>query len=324
MRPKNSWAINFFKTCVDFIDHKASSKMNNNGKTRIAPTPSGFLHRGNAYSFCLTYLTAKSLGLKLLLRIDDADQMRYRDAYAVNIFETLIALGIEWDEGPQSIDQLKTTWSTTHRKAQHQALLFALRDANLLYACSCSRKKLKELEANNLPHTCLNKPQPLNEPRVAWRLKSHPYRVKVLNFKGKTSFKSWPNSMNDVILKQKNGSAAYQIGSLADDVYFEISHIIRGSDLCDSSLAQLGIGQILNSPFCETKFYHHPLVTSPRGQKLAKSQKAPAILHSLQNPQKRQLFFKELSHWLGFTTGYSNLAQMASALSQNKEQLNFS
>jgi glutamyl-tRNA synthetase len=297
--------------------------MNNIGKTRIAPTPSGYLHRGNAYSFCLTYLAAKSLGLKLLLRIDDADQLRYRDAYAANIFDTLLALGIEWDEGPQSIDQLKTTWSTTHRQEQHQLLLFALRDAERLYGCSCSRKELQKLQTNDLPHPCLSEPLSLNQPKVAWRLKYPPATVKILNFSRNTSIESWPNAMNDVVLKQKNGTVAYQLGSLADDVYFEISHIIRGRDLWDSSLTQLGIGQILNSPFCQSKFYHHPLVVSTNGKKLAKSQEAPAILQRLQNLQKRALFFNELSHWLGFTARYDNLAQMASALSQNQEQLNF-
>ena len=72
-------------------------------KTRIAPTPSGFLHVGNAVSFLITYCLAKSENGKLLLRIDDLDRERYRKEYVDDIFYTLDWLGIQYDEGPSSV-----------------------------------------------------------------------------------------------------------------------------------------------------------------------------------------------------------------------------
>ena len=85
-------------------------------KTRIAPTPSGFLHVGNAVSFLITYCLAKSENGKLLLRIDDLDRERYRKEYLEDIFYALDWLGIQYDEGPSSVADFDKYWS------QHQRL----------------------------------------------------------------------------------------------------------------------------------------------------------------------------------------------------------
>jgi glutamyl-tRNA synthetase len=78
--------------------------MHSFSKTRIAPTPSGFLHAGNAFNFLQTAALAKQSGARVLLRIDDMDRDRYRPAYVNDIFETLDFLGIHWQEGPKQIN----------------------------------------------------------------------------------------------------------------------------------------------------------------------------------------------------------------------------
>ncbi|NJL14359.1 MAG: hypothetical protein HC913_16005 [Microscillaceae bacterium] len=79
-------------------------------RTRFAPTPSGFLHEGNAFSFVLTWLAARHFGGKIHLRIDDLDQTRCRPEYVEDIFRSLDWLGLDWDSGPQGVDDFLKTF----------------------------------------------------------------------------------------------------------------------------------------------------------------------------------------------------------------------
>ncbi len=89
-------------------------------KTRIAPTPSGFLHLGNVLSFSITAALAKKHSAKILLRIDDLDRARANDQYLQDIFDTLNFLEIPWDEGPRNVNEFKNAYSQAHRMACHR------------------------------------------------------------------------------------------------------------------------------------------------------------------------------------------------------------
>src|SRR3954452_6220982 len=105
-------------------------------KTRIAPTPSGYLHIGNALSFLITAGLAKQAGAKLLLRIDDLDSARTQKPYLEDIFDTLRFLQIECDEGPKNYAEYKSRWSQVHRMHLYNAALQQLAAAELVYACT--------------------------------------------------------------------------------------------------------------------------------------------------------------------------------------------
>src|SRR6188768_2417676 len=92
-------------------------------RTRIAPTPSGYLHEGNLYSFVLTWLLAKSSGGQVLLRIDDMDGTRVRSEYLQDIFETLAFVGLTYDEGPVNLADFEQHFGQQHRLAQYESLL---------------------------------------------------------------------------------------------------------------------------------------------------------------------------------------------------------
>jgi glutamyl/glutaminyl-tRNA synthetase len=96
-------------------------------KTRIAPTPSGFLHLGNALSFELTASLAQKTGAKILLRIDDLDRERTNPPYVQDIFDTLNFLNIKWDEGPKDIIEYENSWSQIHRIGLYQNALEQLK-----------------------------------------------------------------------------------------------------------------------------------------------------------------------------------------------------
>jgi glutamyl-tRNA synthetase len=290
-------------------------------KTRIAPTPSGYLHKGNAFSFSLTYLLARQAGHKILLRIDDADQARYRTAYANSIFKTLEALGIDWDEGPFSVQALENKWSQAKRKELYQTYLNRLAEASEIFACTCSRKQLQEQDATGYSGNCLFKNLPLNTKRAAWRIKDLPEQLLMFGLKGDAHLKALPKEMRHFVVKQKNGQAAYQLSSVADDVHFGITHIIRGQDLKASSLAQISLSQKLALPFNQVRFYHHDLLRQNFGIKLSKTQKAPAVLEQLSTISGKLNFFKKLGSWLGFKNKYTDLQSMLKALQQRKESL---
>src|SRR5689334_17446803 len=106
-------------------------------KTRIAPTPSGYLHAGNALNFLLTSALANRYGANLLLRIDDIDYERYRKAYAEDVFDTLHFLNIQCTEGPRDLADFEEHWSQEYRMNYYESALTKLRESKLVFACTC-------------------------------------------------------------------------------------------------------------------------------------------------------------------------------------------
>jgi glutamyl/glutaminyl-tRNA synthetase len=127
--------------------------------SRLAPTPSGFLHLGNAVNFTLTWLLTRRAGGTLHLRIDDLDRARFRPAYLTNIFQTLEWLGLDYDHGPTGPDDFERHYSQRHFLAAYEATLQAARTAHphLFYACRCSRTELSRAAttgSHTYPGTC--------------------------------------------------------------------------------------------------------------------------------------------------------------------------
>jgi len=243
-------------------------------KTRIAPTPSGFLHEGNAFAFLLTGQLAKRHGASVLLRIDDLDNDRKRPEYVADIFETLHWLGIRWDEGPRNPKELETEWSQHHRLKLYEDALTTLREKGLVYACGCSRKQLSELEsAADEAHTCHNGHLPLDMPDTAWRIRI-PATATVCfrNLNGDMVTLCPSQLMPDPVVRRRDGIPAYQVASVCDDVHFGIDLIVRGEDLLASTALQIFIAQQLRfDGFLNATFHHHPLILDEKGEKWSKS-----------------------------------------------------
>lgn len=243
--------------------------------TRIAPTPSGYLHAGNALNFLLTDALAQRHGASLLLRIDDADRERVRPEYVADIFETLHWLGIRWQGGPKDAGEFKERWSQQHRAALYEEALQALRNNNAVFACTCSRTQA----AQGLQCACRGKALPLDTPTASWRLATEPgAAVKVKTLEGRTLNAALPPQMQNVVVRRKDGLPAYQLTSVVDDVHFGVDLIVRGQDLWPSTLAQLYLSRLLNfEAFEGIVFLHHPLLTDDGGAKLSKSAGASSL-----------------------------------------------
>ena len=290
-------------------------------KTRIAPTPSGFLHLGNAFNFITTALIAHLEHAKLLLRIDDMDQARYRRAYALDIFDTLDFLEIEIDQGPLHVDDLEQQWSQRNRTGLYKHALLQLRDAGKLFACSCSRTDiLNESPDGSYPGTCRNKDLDFDAPNVSWRLKTEGEEPVVMH--------DWPlasshtlslgRELRDMVLRQKDGKPSYQLSSLIDDEHFGVDLIVRGMDLYGSSVAQLYLARELKlEEFGKTRFFHHKLLGGDGEEKLSKSvlKQKERLVESYTVKE----IYKDYSTFIGLSSSAGSFSELKTLVTDSRQ-----
>nr|WP_314997052.1 glutamate--tRNA ligase family protein [uncultured Campylobacter sp.] len=145
--------------------------MNQKITSRIAPTPSGFLHAGNVYNFLLTYLFARAFDGILYLRIDDYDLPRYRRQYVENIFRVLDMLGIDFDGGPGGVGEFETKFSSKFRLGAYQNALKKLEQKGVCYACECSHSMKSSFKNGIYARVCAEKNLKFKKDETAMRLR---------------------------------------------------------------------------------------------------------------------------------------------------------
>jgi len=249
-------------------------------KTRIAPTPSGFLHLGNALSFALTAAIAERTGAKILLRIDDLDRDRVNRDYVQDIFDTLNFLQIAWHEGPRTYEEYEREWSQIHRLDLYNEALNQLRKDDKVFACTCSRAAIRRASADDsYPGTCLHKSLDLDTSDSNWRLITEAdAKVVIRTYPERIIQAQLPADMQYFVVRKKDSYPAYQLSSIIDDLHFGVDLIVRGQDLWASTIAQEYLAQQLSlDAFNHIAFYHHPLLMETGGLKLSKSAGATSI-----------------------------------------------
>lgn len=245
--------------------------------TRFAPSPTGRLHLGHAYSAALGQARARESG-KFLVRIEDLDQTRSRPEFVDGIFEDLRWLGLERDE-PVLVQ--------SQRGAEYADALERLREQGLVYACFCTRTDIAAaLEAphgaaTHYPGTCRGLPD--NPERRAWT--PHSWRLhadKAIELTGLPSwtedgalFRSTREDFDDVILARKDAPAAYHLACVVDDAATGVTLVTRASDLRSSTPIQRLLQILLGLP--EPTYLHHPIVAHADGRRLAKRDLAPTL-----------------------------------------------
>ncbi|MEW6594563.1 MAG: glutamate--tRNA ligase family protein [Thermodesulfobacteriota bacterium] len=245
-------------------------------RSRLAPTPSGYLHLGNAVNFLLTWLMVRAAGGTLKLRIDDADSDRTRPEYIEDIFSQLDWLGITWDEGPSGPEDFLRRHSQRLRQERYRAVLAELASQASLFPCGCSRKTIREYSPTGLyPGTCRGRNEP-PEGVYAIRIVIPPETVVQVGSKAV----ALGTLMGDFVLWRRDDQPAYQLASLVDDLDDCITCIVRGADLLASTAAQLHLAALLGptgTPFRGIAFHHHPLIPGEGGRKLSKSDNALSL-----------------------------------------------
>jgi glutamyl-tRNA synthetase len=232
---------------------------------RLAPTPSGYLHLGNAVNFVLTWLLVRRAGGTLHLRIDDLDRARLRRPYLDNIFRVIDWLGIDYDHGPSGPDDfLRHHSQLLHLPEYNRVLRRLAQQPGLVYATRRSRTSPAE-------------PVPLEAPGAAWRVRV-PAEVYVAGAAVSETRVPLAAVMPDFIIRKKDSVAAYQVASIVDDLRLGTTLVVRGLDLLPSTTAQLWLAaqlaemQAFNAG--RIQFHHHQLVADAAGYKLSKSTQA--------------------------------------------------
>jgi len=283
-------------------------QFNNFNKTRIAPTPSGFLHLGNVFSFAITAALAQKSDAKILLRIDDMDRARAEQRYIHDIFDTLNFLEIPWHEGPRNIKEFDESYSQTHRLPLYHTAINQLRDAGLIFACTCSRKQLNENTC-----TCFEKNIPLTTNEANWRLRtSNNHELAIKNNDGSITRAILPADMHNFIIRKKDGFPAYQLTSVIDDTFYGVDMIVRGTDLWPSTLAQQELAAALGQDsFRDIAFHHHALLTDNANQKLSKSAGATSVRYLRESGKTPAGVYTLIAGMLGIQKPIGNFMQLA-------------
>lgn len=245
--------------------------------TRLAPTPSGFLHEGNVVNLLLTAWWARTAGGRLLLRIDDFDTPRMRAGYLADIFDTMAWLGVDQDDGPLGPGDFNAHWSMSLRRDRFASARDRLlaEHPDQVFVCACSRRELGP--GGFCVAACRLR-------GMAWVTGENVVRLHVpagtFVSPGATAgfpAPSWTVPPGDHVLWRRDDLPAYQLGSVVADEDLGVTAVLRGADLLDSSALQLHVADLLPAPgFRQADLRHHALLRDPAGHKLSKSAGARA------------------------------------------------
>ncbi|MFM9853724.1 MAG: glutamyl-Q tRNA(Asp) synthetase [Sphingomonadaceae bacterium] len=222
--------------------------------TRFAPSPTGRLHLGHAWSALCAHDAARAAGGRFLLRIEDLDTWRCRSEFVEGIYEDLRWLGLDWD-GEVMVQSA--------RAAAYAEALGRLRAEGLLFRCRCTRADIAASaphgEAGPLyPGTCRDRDHDDSAPHC-WRIDM----TKVVGLP------------EDIIIARKDALASYHLAVVVDDAAQGVTHVIRGRDLEASMPVHIVLQRLLGLP--QPVYHHHPLIVDESGERLAKRRRSPSL-----------------------------------------------
>lgn len=217
---------------------------------RLAPTPSGQLHLGNVCAFAAAWLSVRSAGGRLLLRIEDIDTVRARSEVEEGIREDLRWLGLTWDAEVSRQSERSYGWAL-ERLAPHT------------YRCQCTRAQIRA-GGGVYPGTCRDAGHTRGAVRL--RLPSGPVSFVDRRFGPRVVD---PNGFGDPVLVRSDGLVSYNLAVVADDITDGVTEVVRGADLLDFTAVQIHLWQMLGS--APPTWMHAPLILGPDGTKLSKS-----------------------------------------------------
>jgi glutamyl-Q tRNA(Asp) synthetase len=235
---------------------------------RFAPSPTGPLHAGSLVSALASFLDARAHGGSWIVRIEDVDAPRTVPGAADDILATLAHFGMHSDETP--------VWQSARGDA-YQAAFERLQTTGLIYPCGCTRREIADsLVHAHARHATLAYPGTCRDglhgkPARAWRLRVPDGDAACIRFEDRWQGPQTQNlatEVGDFALKRADGLWAYQLAVVVDDAEADITHVVRGADLLDSTARQIYLQQCLGAP---TPLYLHvPVVNSDAGEKLSK------------------------------------------------------
>ncbi len=260
--------------------------------TRFAPSPTGPLHLGHAYSAWRAFELAQSLGGAFLLRIEDIDQSRARAHWEEQIYQDLEWLGMNW---PTPVMR------QSDRQTAYEAALDHLWDQGLLYACGCNRRDIAQAvsapqEGGNpvppmgpdgviYPGTCRGLARPAERPgdvnlrldmaKAAELVKPCGFHEIAPDQKHAINPKRMIETVGDIVVARRDMATSYHLAVVVDDAAQKVTHVVRGEDLREATQIHVVLQKLLGY---ETPCYlHHRLIRDADGKRLAKRDDAKAI-----------------------------------------------
>ena len=238
---------------------------------RFAPSPSGRMHMGNLWSCLLAWLSARSAGGGMVLRLEDLDPDRCGQGYCDQVMRDLEWLGLDWNGGPVYQSRRTDIYAQAFRELEEQGLL---------YPCFCTRA---ERLAASAPHRsdgtavyngrCVRLSRAEREElsarrRHAWRVRVPEREVSFTDLLQGEYRENLARDCGDFILRRSDGVFAYQLAVVVDDGAMGVTQVVRGSDLLSSTPRQLWLQEQLGLPHPD--YGHLPLLLAPDGRRLAK------------------------------------------------------
>ncbi len=269
--------------------------MSDKVRVRIAPSPSGNLHIGTARTALFNFLYAKKMGGTFVLRIEDTDAERTSQAYVDNIFDSLKALGLNWDEGPD-VGGNYGPYTQSQRFDIYPKYIQQLLDKGFAYECFCTPEELEaekeEATKNKKAYVYSKKCEHLTEdekeelrkqgrkPAIRFNIAAAQkafHNSSILEFddlvKGKLHVDT--NLIGDFVIMKSNGAPTYNYAVVIDDALMEITHVIRGEDHISNTYKQILIFEALG--FKVPRFGHLGMILAPDRSKLSKRHGATAV-----------------------------------------------
>jgi len=238
---------------------------------RFAPTPSGHLHFGSLVAALASYLDARAVGGRWLLRMEDLDPPREMPGAQAAIVEGLQRYGFEWDG-----EMLRQS----ERHQAYEAVVERLLQAGLAYPCTCSRKQL-EPYPGAYPGFCRDARHPRENAAIRVRVPDLVYRF-TDRVQGPYA-QHLGRDVGDFVIRRRDGLIAYQLAVVLDDAWQGVTDVVRGADLLDSTPRQLYLQELLGLP--KARYLHVPLIIQPDGHKLGKSYRSPPLEATAAAPQ---------------------------------------
>ncbi|CUH96727.1 Glutamyl-Q tRNA(Asp) synthetase [Propionispora sp. 2/2-37] len=247
--------------------------MGNTLRGRFAPSPTGHMHLGNAWTALLAWLQVRSAGGTMVLRMEDLDPDRSRPAYAAALQVDLRWLGLDWDEGPDAGGDYGP-YCQSVRSEFYQEAFERLAAAGRTYPCYCTRAELAAAAPHasdgeqRYPGTCRNRKVSRTDRKPAMRLLVPPGSISYSDLLYGEIQQNIEQSVGDFVLRRSDGVYAYQLAVVVDDAAMHITHVLRGNDLIASTPRQLLLYRLLSLK--QPVFTHVPLLLGQDGSRLSK------------------------------------------------------
>lgn len=236
---------------------------------RFAPTPSGRMHLGNIFAALIAWLSVKSRGGYLVLRMEDLDTQRTTEEFAGQLREDLRWLGLLWDE---------ETTPQSRRSSVYDRYFRQLQEQNLLYPCYCTRSQLHNVNAPHLSDgtyvyagTCRNLTQAPPNRDPAWRVMVPNREFVVEDLCQGTFRQNLSTDCGDFVVRRADGCYVYQLAVTVDDGEAGVTEVVRGMDLLGSAPRQMYLQELFG--FAHPAYGHVPMLLAQDGRRLSKRDK---------------------------------------------------